>query len=54
VDGTVRLSDGTTASMKECIKEFASSSKSREGNKIKKQSRERIDELKAVALVDKY
>lgn len=54
VDGSVRLPDGSAVSLKACIIEFAANSKTREGRDIQKQLPEKVDELKDIAVVEKF
>jgi hypothetical protein len=51
INGSVRLPDGSAVSLKACILEFATNSKTREGRDIRKQLREKVDDLKDIAEV---
>jgi hypothetical protein len=54
VSGSVRLSDSSAVSMRDCIIEFAVNSKTREGRDIKAQLREKVGDLKAIVDVEKF
>jgi hypothetical protein len=52
--GSIKLPDGSAVSIRDCILEFATNSKSREGREIKKQLNERLGELKALLDVKRF
>ena len=54
LSGSVRLDDGSTVSMRDCIIEFVNNSKTREGRELKKQLNERLGELKALLDVERF
>lgn len=52
--GLLTLDDGTSVYMDQCIREFATNSKSRDGNKVRKQLKEHKKALHDIQLVSKY
>jgi hypothetical protein len=54
VDGSLRLADGSSISMFQCINEFASHSTTREGAVIKRRLKEKLSTLRAIADVERY
>jgi hypothetical protein len=54
LDGSLRLSDGSIISMRQCIDEFANNSKIREDNAIRRRLKERLSELHDIAEVERY
>ena len=54
VDGSLRLTDGSSISMVQCVNEFASHSTTREGASIRRRLKEKLSTLHAIAEVEKY
>ena len=54
VGGTLHLADGSFISMRQCIDEFALTSKTRDGATIRRLLKERLNELQDIAAVEKY
>jgi hypothetical protein len=54
VDGSLRLADGSSVSMFQCINEFASHSTTRDAASIKRRLREKLSTLRAIADVERY
>ena len=54
VDGSLRLADGSSISMLQCINEFASHSTLREGASIRRRLKEKLSTLHAIAEVERY
>lgn len=52
--GSLQLDDGSTVKMRDVVREFADNSKSLEGNAIKRQLKERKNELTAVYMVFEF
>jgi hypothetical protein len=52
--GSLRLADGSAISMRECILEFANNSKTRDGNAFKRRLKDRLNDLQAIAEVERY
>jgi hypothetical protein len=53
-NGIVMSADGSSVVIKECILEFAINSKAKEGPKIRKQLKEKVEELRALADVQRF
>ena len=54
VGGQLHLADGSMVSMRQCIDEFALTSKTREGAAIKRLLKEKLHELEDIAEVERY
>ena len=54
VEGSLRLTDGSSTSMIQCVNEFAGYSTSRDGALIKRRLREKLSTLHAIAEVERY
>jgi len=54
VDGSLRLADGSSISMIQCINEFAGYSTTRDSALIKRRLREKLSTLHAIAEVERY
>ena len=54
VGGTLHLADGSFISMRQCINEFALTSKTRDGATIKRLLKEKLSELQDIEEVEKY
>jgi hypothetical protein len=52
--GSLRLADGSAISMRECILEFANNSKTRDNNPIKRRLKDWLNDLQAIAEVERY
>ena len=52
VDGTLHLTDGSFISMRQCIDDFALTSKTRDGATIKRLLKEKLSELQDIAEVE--
>jgi len=54
VTGSLRLADGSIISMRQCIDEFATYSKTREGAAIRRRLKEKLNKLHDIAEVKKF
>jgi len=54
VGGQLRLADGSMVSMRQCIDLFALTAKTRDGATIKRLLKEKLNELQAIAEVERY
>ena len=54
VGGTLHLADGSVVSMRQCIDEFALTSKTRDGATIKRLLKDKLSELQDIAEVERY
>ena len=54
VAGSLRLSDGSSISMIQCINEFANYSLTRDGASIRRRLKEKLNTLRAIAEVERY
>jgi hypothetical protein len=54
VAGSLRLSDGSSISMLQCINEFANYSLTRDGASIRRRLKEKLNTLRAIAEVERY
>ena len=54
VGGTLHLADGSLVSMRQCIDEFAVTSKTHDGATIKRLLKDKLNELQAIAEVERF